>query len=227
MMFSIREAARFFEVPVSTIVDWIEDRALPAYRLNGQYRFNRAELIEWATVTGTRASPDLLAGPYADDSLPDVAGALEAGGIFHGLKCDSREKALRAIVDLLRLPPSADRTSLLQVLLAREALGSTGVGAGIAIPHPRQPIVLDEAGPMVTLCFLEKAVDFGALDGEPVSVLFTLISPTARAHLHLLSRLASILHDAAFLKALKERRAAGQIIQAARAAEAKIARAPR
>jgi nitrogen PTS system EIIA component len=52
--------------------------------------------------------------------------------------------------------------------------------------------------PLVTLCFLDTPIDFGALDGQPVTTLFTLISPTVRAHLHLLSRLGFALHDAAF-----------------------------
>ena len=75
-------------------------------------------------------------------------------------------------------------------ILAREALGSTGIGDGIAIPRVRNPIVLHLSRPIVTLCFLERPVDFGALDGQPVTTLFTLISPTVRAHLHLLSRLS-------------------------------------
>jgi mannitol/fructose-specific phosphotransferase system IIA component (Ntr-type) len=88
-----------------------------------------------------------------------------------------------------------DREFLYKVLLARESLGSTGIGDGIAIPHVRNPIVLHLSRPIVTLCFLERPVDFGALDGQPVNTLFTLISPTVRAHLHLLSRLAFTLRD--------------------------------
>jgi PTS system nitrogen regulatory IIA component len=54
------------------------------------------------------------------------------------------------------------------------------------------------AVPYVTLCFLEKAVEFGAMDGKPVRVLFTLVSPTVRAHLQLLSRISFALHDLTF-----------------------------
>ena len=69
----------------------------------------------------------------------------------------------------MKLPDDVDREFLYQVLLAREALGSTGIGDGIAIPHVRNPIVLHLSRPTVTLCFLEQPVDFGALDGQPVS----------------------------------------------------------
>ncbi len=73
---------------------------------------------------------------------------------------DDTRGVLRSVVELMRLPDEVDRGFLLQVLLAREALQSTGIGDGIAIPHPRSPIVLHISRPSVTLCFLEKAGGF-------------------------------------------------------------------
>jgi PTS system nitrogen regulatory IIA component len=93
-----------------------------------------------------------------------------------------------------------DREFLFRVLLAREGLASTGIGDGIAIPHVRNPIVLHVARPTITLCFPEVPVDFGAMDGQPVRALFTLVSPTVRSHLHLLTRLAFALRDEGFKK---------------------------
>jgi PTS system nitrogen regulatory IIA component len=81
---------------------------------------------------------------------------------------------------------------------AREAAASTGIGDGIAIPHVRNPIVLNVEEPIVSLCFLKRAVDFGALDGRPVQVLFSLICPTIREHLQMLARLSYALHDSRF-----------------------------
>jgi PTS system nitrogen regulatory IIA component len=114
-------------------------------------------------------------------------------GIYYGSRRGRPDSVLRSVVELLRLPDHVDREFLLQVLLARESLGSTGIGDGIAIPHARNPIVLNVERPTITLCFLENPVDFAALDGLPVTMLFTLVNPTVRAHLHLLSRLAFIL----------------------------------
>jgi PTS system nitrogen regulatory IIA component len=86
----------------------------------------------------------------------------------------------------------------------------------------RNPIVLHLSRPTVTLCFLERAVDFGALDGQPVTTLFTLISPTVRAHLHLLSRLAFTLRDPKFKAALRNQASREEIFDALRAAEAAV-----
>jgi PTS system nitrogen regulatory IIA component len=122
----------------------------------------------------------------------------------------------------MSLPDDVDREFLYQVLLARESLGSTGIGDGIAIPHVRNPIVLHLSRPIVTLCFLEQPIDFGALDGQPVSTLFTLISPTVRAHLHLLSRLAFTLRDPRFNAAVRQQASREELFEALHAAEAAV-----
>jgi PTS system nitrogen regulatory IIA component len=118
-----------------------------------------------------------------------------------------------------------DPDFLLQVLLAREALGTTAVGDGIAIPHVRNPILLQTMQPAaITLCFLATPVDFGALDGGPVRILFLLTSPTVKVHLHLLSRLAYALHDGPFRAALNSACDPVGIIEAARRFEQNMRR---
>ena len=79
---------------------------------------------------------------------------------------------------------------------------STGIGGGIAIPHPRDPLVVQVREPVALTCFLEHPVDFHAIDGAPVRVLFTLLSPSIRAHLQMLSRLTYALHDPELSKLL-------------------------
>lgn len=204
MKMTVREASKLFNVSEKTIYRWIEQKSLPAYRINKQFRFNQTELLEWAAACRTSFSPDLLHEPESGSvPLPDPVQALAGGGIYYRVAGTDRDSVLRSVVELLRLPDQVDREFLLQVLLAREALGSTGIGDGIAIPHARNPIVLNVERPTITLCFLENPVDFAALDGLPVTVLFTLITPMVRAHLHLLSRVAFILTDKGFRDVLK------------------------
>ena len=105
------------------------------------------------------------------------------------------------MVNVLPLPEGTDRELLFRLFQAREAAASTGIGDGIAIPHVRNPIVLNVDQPIVSLCFLKQAVDFGALDGRPVQVLFSLICPTIRDHLQMLARLSYVLHDSRFKNA--------------------------
>jgi PTS system nitrogen regulatory IIA component len=77
--------------------------------------------------------------------------------------------------------------------------------------------------PMITLCFLEKPVDFAAMDGKPVNTLFTIVSPTVRTHLHLLSTLAFALREDGFRAAILGQAPREEIQSQARAAEAALA----
>jgi len=225
MQLTVRDVARLLQVSEKTIYRWIEGGSLPAYRISGQYRFHRAELLEWATAHKINVSPEIFRESESQAmALPSLAEALQAGGIHYRLGGADKESVLRCLVEVLRLPEEVDREFLLQVLLAREALESTAIGDGIAIPHVRNPIVLHVSKPMITLGFLEKPVDFRALDGQPVYALFSIISPTVRAHLHLLSHLAFMLRSEEVKKVLKRQGNRESILEVIRSAEAKIKR---
>ncbi len=218
MQLGVREAAHLLGVSEKTIYRWIKDGRLPAYRVNEQHRFNRAELLEWATSRRINVSPEIFEEPEetAQMRLPTVGEALEAGGIHYRVGGTDKASVLSAVVDLMRLPDEVNRKFLHQVLLARESLGSTGVGDGIAIPHVRNPIVMHIPKPTVTLCFLEHEIDFGAIDGKPVHTLFTIVSPGVRAHLHVLSRLAFALRDEDFRAVLSKQASREEILGALR-----------
>ncbi len=221
---TVREVAQLLAVSEKTVYRLVAQRKLPAYRVNEQLRFNRAELLEWASANKAQVSPELFAEPESAAAQPPaLEQALREGGIHYRVGGADMRGVLRAIVDLMRLPEEVDREFLLQVLLAREALQSTGIGDGIAIPHPRSPIVLHISRPSATLCFLENPVEFGALDGRPVHALFTLVSPTARAHLQLLSRVAYGLRDETFRALITKVAGRDEILAAAAAVDAAVA----
>ena len=224
---TVREVGRFLDVAESTVLRWVKQRGLPARHVGGQYRFNRAELLEWATANRIKVSLEMFDDFETEDEPPlSLAEALEAGGVFHGLADTDKQRALRALVEVLPQVEGIDRELLLRLFLAREASASTAIGDGIAIPHVRNPIVLHVARPMVTLCFLEKPVDFGALDGKPVYVLFSLVCPTTRTHLQMMARLSYALHDAQFKDVVLRRGQRSEILSEARRVDAALA-APR
>lgn len=199
MQLTVKDVANLLKVNEKTIYRWLKKEGLPSYKINNTYRFNRAELLEWVTARQIKISPDLFKEHENENlPMPSLLDALTLGGIYYRIKGDDKEAAIKSVVGLMRLPREVDRDFLLQVLLAREEMASTGVGDGIAIPHVRNPIVLHIARPVVSLCFLEKPIDFNSVDGKPVNCLFTLISPTVKTHLYLLSRLAFALQDKKF-----------------------------
>lgn len=223
MQLVVRDVARLLHVSEKTVYRWIDQGVLPAYRMNDQYRFNRAELLEWATSRRMNVSPEIFAEPESQAApVPSLVESLQAGGIYYRLGGTDKESVLRTVVDVLRLPEEVDRDFLLRVLLVREALESTGIGEGIAIPHVRNPVVLHVPRPLITLCFLDHAVDFGAIDGKPVSIVFSLISPTVRAHLRLLSRLSFALKDPGFKAVLAQQGSRDEIFAEVRRIEAAL-----
>lgn len=225
MKLNVREASRVLAVSESQIYRWVEDGEIPCYLVNHQPLFSRAELLEWATARRLPVSTELFEDGDEENGArpPRLAEALERGGIHHGVRAGDRESVLRAVIERLPLPEDEDREVLLQVLLAREATGSTGIGEGIAIPHVRGPLVLPGVGGSATLCFLETPVPFGAIDGQPVHTIFVLLSATVRGHLQLLSRLSMALLDPGFKAAVVRRAQPAEILEQARRVDGALA----
>jgi nitrogen PTS system EIIA component len=221
MQLNIRDLTRLLDVTESTVARWIKHRGLPAQQVGGQYRINRAELLEWATTNNVKVSLELFDKLDAEaEAVPSLGESLECGGIQYQLPGATKDQALRALVQGLPLPDDVDRELLLHLFLAREASASTAVGDGIAIPHVRNPIVLHVERPALTLGFLAQPIDFGAPDGKPVHVLFSIISPTNRSHLQLLSRLSFALHDGKFRETVVRQAPREEILQELRRVEA-------
>lgn len=193
MNLSVKEAASLLSVSEKTIYRWIQKEVIPAYRIHQQYRFNRAELMEWATSRRVGALHESLLAPLPTLSEVRLATALEDGGIFYRIGGSTRDQVLANSVNYLRLPDGIDREKLLNFLIIRENLCSTGIGHGFAIPHLRNPGIIPVTRPTVTLCFLETEIDFYALDGRPVGALFIIMAPDLPSHLYLHSRLCYLL----------------------------------
>lgn len=221
MQLTVRDVVRLLKVPEKTVYRWIKEDAMPATLVGEQYRFVRAELLEWAMARQINLPADFF--PEAEKGAAKSAGfldALVAGGIHGGIVAHDRESALQAVVRTMPLSDDAGKEFLYDMLLARETLSSTGMGDGIAIPHARNPMVLHVPKSMISLCLLDEPVEFGAVDGRPVYALFSVISLTVRDHLHLLSRLAFALHDEGFKGAVLRRATAEDILKEARRVEA-------
>ena len=200
MKLTVSEAASLLGSSEERVYKWIEDSDLPAQKLRGQYRVNRTDLLEWATVRRIAVSPRAF---QQERGTPTVADALRAGGVHHRVAGSDIPTIVRNIVALLPLEDMAARETLLDILLARNALGVTPVGDGIAIPHARTPIVLAPTNAVLALSFLTNPIDLHAPDGKPVDTFFFLICPTIHVHLAMLAKLSYALQDDAFRAAVR------------------------
>jgi nitrogen PTS system EIIA component len=216
---TVREVSKCLNVSEATVIRWVRQKNLPA-----QHRFNRVEVMEWATANQIKISPEVFSHlPVDEEPVPSLADAIAEGGIVYDLPSATKEQALRAMVQELPLPRNTNRELLVHLFLAREASASTSLGNGIAIPHVKSPIVAPIAKPMITLAFLAESIEFGATDGKSVHTFFTIISPTTRAHLQLLSRLSLALHDGSFIEALRRRAPRAEILREVRRIESTLA----
>jgi PTS system nitrogen regulatory IIA component len=203
MHLNVIDAARLLDTTPDRIYEWLADGAIPFYRVNDQYRFHRAEILEWATSRGIPVSVELFHTGNGAPEQPLVV-ALSAGGIHRDVEGRDRAEVLRAILERLPIPDPADRALVHQILLARDAVRST-VGDGIAIPHVRAPIALHGSKNTISLAFLAQPIELDAADEKPVHTIFMMVTPTPKAHLFLLSRLSSALCDPAFKQAVLRR----------------------
>lgn len=220
MQLTVKDAAKTLNVAEKTVYRWIQSGGLPAYRVAGQYRINRAMLFDWATSKRLNFIAEDSQKDLESTPLPTLSAALQEGGIHYRVHGADKAELLKTLVGLLKLPDTVNREVLLQALLAREQLQSTGVGDGIALPHVRNPAMLEISTPMVCLGFVEAPIDFGALDGKPVKALFIPLSPDVRTHLHLLSRISFALRHPRFRNLISSEGRRDEILDAARAVEA-------
>ncbi|HSI42543.1 MAG TPA: PTS IIA-like nitrogen regulatory protein PtsN [Xanthobacteraceae bacterium] len=114
--------------------------------------------------------------------------------VFPALKASSKKQALQELAARAAALLKRDEREIFETLNQRERLGSTGVGGGIAIPHGKLA-KMDRLFGMFAR--LEKPIDFEALDGEPVDLVFLLLAPEAAGadHLKALARVARLLRD--------------------------------
>ncbi|MCB9685000.1 MAG: helix-turn-helix domain-containing protein [Alphaproteobacteria bacterium] len=200
MKLGVDEAAQLLGVSTKTIYRWVGSGKIPGYRVHKQYRFDRAELQEWAAAQRL----PLVQPPPSDEEppIPTLDKALQAGGVHYRVEGATRDDVLRHAVLALRLVGEGDRSALGDALIAREELAPTAIGDGLALPHLRNPLRLDLLGASVSLCFLDHPVRWGAPDGAPVHTLFVVVGPTVRSVLRLHVETLFALRDPAFREAV-------------------------
>ena len=130
------------------------------------------------------------------------------------LKADTKEGVIREMVQSLvdegKLEP-AEQEGIVNAILKREELGSTGIGRGVAVPHTKHASVKNLVG---AVAVSHEGVDFDSLDGEKVYLFFMLISPPDRPgdHLRALENVSRQLRDDSFCKFLKQAKTSEEIL---------------
>lgn len=136
----------------------------------------------------------------------DIADLLRPEGVIPNLRIASKKQALQELAkraaEMPDLKGRVGERDIFEVLLERERLGTTGVGAGIAIPHGKLPRLERLHG---LFAKLDRPIDFEAIDEQPVDLMFVLLAPeTAGAdHLKALARVSRLLRDRSICEKLR------------------------
>lgn len=128
----------------------------------------------------------------------NIADILTADRVVSGAHISSKKRALEMLSEMLVVADTpAVQAEIFESLLARERLGSTGFGKGVAIPHGRVKSAQQAVGAFLRL---EEAIDYDAIDGQPVDLIFAMIVPeeSTEEHLRVLSALAELFGDDQF-----------------------------
>jgi PTS system nitrogen regulatory IIA component len=135
----------------------------------------------------------------------DIGDWLDRTAIVYRSSADSKRQALSVAADAAAKMLKLKASDILDALMDREALGSTGVGRGVAVPHARLPGLDQLRAVMVRL---ERPVAFDAVDGQPVDILFVLFAPeTAQTeHLRALARVSRLLRQGEVREHLRQAR---------------------
>lgn len=142
-----------------------------------------------------------------------ITDLLKKESIALGVRVDSKEAAIDYLVNLMdKSGRLSDREGYRKGILAREALGSTAVGDGIAIPHAKVAAVNE---PGLAAMVVPDGVDYDSFDGSPVNLLFMIAAPDgeADAHLEALSKLSMVLMDPDFKNSLVKAKTADEFLK--------------
>lgn len=216
MDLKIKDVAELLNVSETTIRRWLAEGKIPAYKINGQYRFSRIEIESWVMnhklnkADGT--SPfTVQSGEKGDKEKKRVTGgsqqfslyrALHKGQVLKNVTGGTKEDVIRRSTKALCKDLEADSEVLADLLIDRERLQPTALNNGIAVPHTRD-FLMNPSYDIVSFAFLEKPITYGALDGKPVHTLIFLFACNDKRHLHLLAKIAHLSSQHAALSILQ------------------------
>lgn len=224
----IQDVAELLNVSEKTIQKWIAEGKIPTYQMNQQYYFSRSEIENWmisyTTLQTEEASPfyqqedkiEELPFVHPSSSLQgskqfSLFRAIHRGEVLSHLPGDTKEEIISTTMQQVAAKLHIDAEVMTDLLLDREALMPTSLNNGIAVPHPRDTL-LNSSHDAVVVVFLDKPLDYGALDKQLVHTLFFLFACDDKRHLHLLSKIAFISHQKEALTFFKSKPSKEQLL---------------
>jgi nitrogen PTS system EIIA component len=201
MELKIQDVMELLQVSESELRRWIRDNRIPVYKIGNQYRFNRAEISDWIVTNNIPVSGKILNFSISRNPVR-LTELVRRGGIHHGIEGETIAEVIRGAVEHMVTPSGIEKSAIVSALLQREDLMPTAIGNGIAVPHPRNPLIADAEDERIAICFPRNRLSYKALDGIPIHTLFIVLSATPKRHLEMLSKLSYLCQQEEFVRLL-------------------------
>ncbi|MBU0639671.1 MAG: PTS sugar transporter subunit IIA [Planctomycetes bacterium] len=192
---TLQELAVHIGIDVREVKRLAERGRLPGQCVRGEWRFNRAQMLDWLQremhTLDEQQIRDLERAMARGRDEVIVGDLLAPEAVDMNLPARSRPSVLRELVRLAeRTGLVYDPAGLIESIEEREALRTTALPKGIALPHPRRPLPYATADPLLCLARVPGGLPFGGPDGRLTYLFVLILSHDERAHLGVLARLA-------------------------------------
>jgi PTS system nitrogen regulatory IIA component len=208
---SQKDIAELLDLPLVTIQRWEHQGKIPFKIINQKKCYKKKEILEWAK------SHDFAIKSLKDQKTTKIgkvlSQAIERGGIYDNIQGEDIYSVFKNTIKKLSYIDNLYKDLVLDELLNREELTSTGIGKGFAIPHTRNRLNLGLEETYVSVVFLKKAIEFNFIDGLPVNTLFMIFSINTKEHLKILAEISYILQEKKILSILHEKNKNNDLIK--------------
>lgn len=203
MNLSVKDVAGLLKISEKTIYRMIQNETIPCFRVGGQWRFDRREIMSWMEDTRAFSYKPATENSTGDEESISIAEFLRRGGIYQVVKASTKEEAVRSSLDRIKSQVTdIDTKKLFSSIMDREALCPTSIGNGIALPHPGSFGKFTDSS-YISLCLLERPIPFGSVDNEDVDTLFFIFPKNERRFLRIQAKLLRLLRDEEVISAVK------------------------
>lgn len=201
MDLKIKDVAQLLNVSESTIRQWVHNKQIPSYLMGKDYRFSRSEIEKWVMSHPFHPTPS----PSGSGIQPfSLFRAIHKGLVLHDVPGKTKEDVIRTAMSLMASDLNLDPEIMTDLLLDRESLMPTSLNNGVGVPHTRDTL-LNAPHDAIAVVFPENPLDYGALDGKPVDILFFLFACEDKRHLHLLAKIAHLSSHSKTLSFLRQK----------------------
>ncbi len=206
MILTLKELANYLRVNERTILRMQQAGQITGVKIGGQWRFNGSQIDKlFFPGKDTQKQGGVPLSDFTRSHLAvPISRILKQDRMIMDLQSEDCEGAIEELCAVVRQQRLVlDAKDFYQRVMGREELLSTGVGNGIAIPHPRDPIPTLSELSVIVVGKSRKGIEWNAVDSAPVHLVFLLCSQNIQMHLHMMGRLAHLLRSEAVIEEIK------------------------